>query len=532
MPNKSDEQPERGRPESDSAPTGTGPGKSRLAILILALVIALLVAAYVSGTFHKVLSSGVLAFPRDATPVLSHAPPEAIISQENLLARVGAGASEDTKSAAVTSEGSLVSELERKPKSCPPGLTPPQRTEPSQTLSSEDAESPAKVQESAPKPTQKQATRPKPVDTPVIVTKEPEDQGSKDGKKVGAEASDSATTRVDPTAKSPLHENKELASDKGPKPHGSGPTREAAIRKTVEAEEKPQFQLPGSLKVHIHDYSGTPPKWGLMVIMDDSTSMSRKTKNWGASKMQSAETVIEGIAAGLTPGSKLAVRDFLCSKNEEKRPHKAPCLSRMLYEWAQSPYAELKEKIGHADSGGPTNPCAAAAYSLKKDFGGPDNLIPRIVLITNGASKCAGSEVTRALDQHKAKGKVGVDVVAIGMGKKRQGGYATLVKKTDGMLIKVDNPGDLEAGIARYVKMLRTPTMEKVEIRSDNAVFTTHPEEEITLPPGTYTVVLPVVAGLHPSRRTVPNVKINSGEANILDVRVRKGKPAIRLGKK
>jgi hypothetical protein len=504
----------------------------RLGILILGLAIALLVALHVSGVLRQVLPTALLVLPLDTAPVLSRAPAENIISQENLLARVGVGAGEETRSTAPTTEGSLLSEMERKPAACPPGLTSPQPIEPPTTLASEDSQSPAKSSESTPKVNQRQAGKPKPVDTPVVIPKGPDDRGVTSGTKAGPEAVSASAAQEDPGAKSAVQVNKESSPDRENKPSESSPIRESASRKTAEGEEKTQFQLPGSLRVHIHDYSGTPAKWGLMVILDDSTSMSRKSRNWGAAKKESAETVVAKLAAGLNPGSKLAVRDFACKKPEEKKAGKAPCLSRMLYDWAEPPFAELKEKVSQAGAGGPTNPCAAAAYSLKKDFGGADSLIPRIVLITDGVSKCAASEVIKALDHHKTKGKVGVDVVAIGMGKKRQAGYVALVKKADGMLIKVDNPGDLDAGISRYVKMLRAPIMEKVEIKSDNAVFTVSPEEEITLPPGTYTVVLPVVAGLHPSRRTVPNVKIMSGEANVLDVRIKKGKPAIKLGKK
>ncbi len=81
-------------------------------------------------------------------------------------------------------------------------------------------------------------------------------------------------------------------------------------------------------------------------------------------------------------------------------------------------------------------------------------------------------------------------------------------------------------------KMLKTPAMEKIEVRGENAVFTMFPEEEITLTPGAYTVVLPVVAGLNPAKRAIENVKVNSGEASVMDVRIRKGRPTIKMSRK
>jgi hypothetical protein len=340
---------------------------------------------------------------------------------------------------------------------------------------------------------------------------------------------------VDADALSPEVKDKAGANGKGEKKPESGSVKEAAVSKPVEADDKSQFQLPGSLKVSIHNYSGSLPKWSLMVILDDSASMTRKTKNWTAGKIQTAEAAVEKIAASLTPGSKLAVRDFACNKSEDKKASKKPCLSRMRYDWAEAPCSGLKEKIAAADGGGVTNPCAAAAYSLKKDFGASDNLTPRVILITDGASKCSSREVAKALDQHKSKGKVGVDVIAVGMvgkAKKRHAGYDKLAKKTEGKLIKIDRPADLDAGLSGYAKLLKKPVMEKVEIKGDNAVFTTNLEEEITLPPGSYSVVLPVVAGLNPSKRTIQTVKINSGEASVLDVKIKKGKPTIKVVKK
>jgi hypothetical protein len=532
MPNTPDEKTEQRLPKPDSGQPPSGKKRSKLRILILATaVVVLLVVAYASGVFRKCLPAGFSLARQEAGPVLGRPPSQDLLSQEKLLSPVGSSSVEAAKVPTGPSVQSTLSVVERKPQTCPPSLALPSSQGTAEPLSPEDSESPPKATQSLSKAASGLPAGPRAVETPVIVTKESQQSGPQTPKKRSGATEPSATSG-DTSAQSALMGDKPPDAGKGQKKEESVSVKEAAAGKAPEVEDKSLFQLPGSLKVRIHDYSGSLAKWGLMVILDDSGSMTRKTKSWNEGKIQTAEIVVEKIAASLTPGSKLAVRDFVCKKSEEKKTAKAPCLSRMLYEWAESPCSGLKEKIGQTGPGGITNPCAAAAYSLKKDFGGPDNLTPRVILITDGASKCAFNEVAKALDQHKAKGKVGIDVVAVAMGKKRHVAYDKLVKKAEGMLIKIDKPGDLDSGMSRYAKLLRTPTMEKIEVKGDNAVFTTSLEEEITLPPGTYTVVLPVVAGLHPSKKTVPNVKISSGEASILDVKIKKGKPTIKTGKK
>jgi hypothetical protein len=100
---------------------------------------------------------------------------------------------------------------------------------------------------------------------------------------------------------------------------------------------------------------------GLMVILDDSVVMARKTKPWTPSRSQAAESFVAKLAGNLTPGSKMAVRDFLCKQSDpNKKQKETACLSHMLFEWAESPFAGLKEKLALVNPRGHNNPCAAA----------------------------------------------------------------------------------------------------------------------------------------------------------------------------
>jgi hypothetical protein len=294
-----------------------------------------------------------------------------------------------------------------------------------------------------------------------------------------------------------------------------------------------QFQLPGSIMVKIQGYSGSTVNWDLAVILDDSDSMGRQSKAWNPSRFKTALTFIEKLPSALSSGSRLAVRDFSCGTPDDKKVAKKACLSHMLMDWTNAPAKQLKERLEKVDLGGATDPCAAAALSIKKDFQGGGGRKPRLLIVTGGASTiCSVSAVTRAMETSDATRGATVDVLALGLHKKRQKGYSTLASRTGGVLIEAERPTDLDQPFSRYSKILQAKHFEKVEIRGDKASLSVAPFQEITVAPGTYTISLPAVEGIDPSKRIIPNVKISSGETHILDVTVKKGKPIIKTVKK
>lgn len=298
-----------------------------------------------------------------------------------------------------------------------------------------------------------------------------------------------------------------------------------------EATRSDQFRLPGSLLVKIHNYSGNHVNWGIAVIFDNSMSMARQSKILTPNRLKLASEFVGKLPGVLTPNSKLIIRDFSCGKSDDSEK-KSPCVTHVLLDWAGHPYKQLKEVLERTHAGRQTDPCAAAAYAAKTDFKGQGNLTPRILIVTNGVSKCAASAVVKAIEVNESKDKIAVDVLALGMGKKRHGGYAALVNKTKGILMDVEKPADIDQAVSRYAKLLKAKVMEKVEIKGDKAITTVSPFQEIALTPGTYTVVLPLVEALNPSKRTIEGVKISPGETNVMEVTIRKGTPIIRAGHK
>ncbi|MFH1113015.1 MAG: hypothetical protein V1792_03755 [Pseudomonadota bacterium] len=298
-----------------------------------------------------------------------------------------------------------------------------------------------------------------------------------------------------------------------------------------EAANAERFQLPGALQVRIEGYEGSLPQWGIMVILDDSAFMAKNAKPWSPNPSRAAVTLVGKLPGIMPPGSKIAVRDFLCGKSTDKGRGR-PCLSHMLYDWSGSPFKELKPSLERVDPQGSNNPCAAAAYVVKRDFSGIGRLSPRVLVVTNGSAKCAGGKLLKAIDGHGGNGKVVLDVIALRMLNKAARSYVKPVKKTGGAFLKVSGPDELDGTLARYKKVLHKRTVEQVEVRGEKSVYTVNPGEDITLAPGSYSIVLPLVAKLKPSKRTIPNVTIKSGETKILKVRIKQGKPQVRFAKK
>lgn len=292
-----------------------------------------------------------------------------------------------------------------------------------------------------------------------------------------------------------------------------------------------QFLVPGSLTVNIENYAGSLTKWRLMTILDDSDLMAKDAKPWNPNRFSTAVNFVSRLSSQLTPGSKLAVRDFACVKKDD-RAKAVPCLSRMLSDWSDAPHSGLKDKLQEAKPGGSVNPCAAAAYSMKKDFLVSDSLRPRLLLITAGAARCNAKDVLKAAGAIGPGAKTPVDILAVGMSKKKKSAYANLAKKTGGVFLQVDTPADIENALKKYSKSMQVTAVDRIEVRGDKVVFSVNSNEDITLAPGTYTVVLPSIKGLAEFKRSVPNVRIKSGEATLMTVKISKGKASVKIGAK
>jgi len=523
------------------------PGKStglKIFIVIAVVVVVALGVVYKAGLIPpRGLPVDEPPASAKPEPAFSGGRPENLFSSDNLLASVGSKPADQPGLKLPDSDKLGSPDSDSKVQTPPPsgqaGATgePPPQPEP-----------PAAVGPGPMPPAMSGHFAPRTVETPVIVSREPTAAGPEQEKAKPPQEPSQESAAPNEARKGPRKgtseergETKSPGRDKGKKaaqPPASKPLESsvASAQKTPEIADRArpeQFQLPGSMMVKIHSYTGTTVKWGVMVILDDSETMARHVKPWDSGRTEAATNLVGKLSEIMTPGSKIAVRDFGCGKPSRDDKKKGPCTSNTLYDWNAAPFKNLKEKVGNTNPGGQTNPCAAAALAAKQDFkGAAAGLTPRILIVTNGAAKCEFKDALKSVGHTEAKEKPVIDVIGIGLNKKRERGYSTLAKKSGGVFLKADSPADIDQILARYDKILKTKTMEKVEVRGEKAVFHVSPEEELTLAPGTYTVILPLVAGIQASKRTIPNVKVSSGEANVMEVRVKKGKLAVQAGKK
>lgn len=559
MPEKKSDKKKRNDKEPATESSRTGSRKSLLLkSLFLILVPAVAIgAAYQAGLLEPAIRwANTFRATGEQRAVLTGMPVETLISSREVLSVVGKSPIDPSQVLFPSFDTPDTGKLSDGPKSCPPDILGVQAQEGEVTGKRVVRTGSVEIVEGT-----ATSSEPKAPDSPAIVTRKPSDKASSADSKHSARApeailekahgadakkrnrSDGAGSRkTQQTNKGSGHPPKasdaSLATDskKGESASGRRETSKRGGQKgragaaPSESDKEERFQLPGSLLVKIKGYEGSLIKWGIMVILDDSRAMARKTRTWSAGRSQAATALVEKLPGIVTPGTKIAVRDFLCRKSARKRK-RGVCLSHLLFDWSGSPFKELKETLARSDPAGRNNPCAAARYAVKRDLSGLGELAPRVLVVTAGVTKCAASNVVRAINKYRGGEKVAVDVVGLGMRRQTRRGYIRLAKKTGGLFLTVDSPAKVDRALARYRKTLRKRAMEKVEVRGDNVVFTVNPGEEITLAPGSYSVILPLVGRLKASRRTISNVKINSGETKVLKVKIRKGRPVVRFAR-
>lgn len=534
--------------DNQSGPPGNAPvveqrSKFRGVTVLLMAAVAIIAAG---AAYHfRVLDRFVTAQSKpstneELTPTLGALSQDNSLSSSKLLGELGRSPADPSRVLFSAFEKSVGADGDKKPKSCPPGSVVQSASE------SAPADSGAALHEAPPLGSAGAPVETgKAVGTPVITGRAPGDSPPQEKGRKKKKIAELGTQEAEKTAPAG-----EIAAADTPAPPDSSAAVKAQEQRPVETPRpapavasKPresadqgkseQFQLPGSLVVKIPGYAGTMAKWGLLVVLDDSEAMARKSRAWQPNRVQAGVDFVGRLSDALPPSSRLAVRDFMCSRTDGgKKQPVGQCPSHMLYDWGDTPFKGLKDRLQSLQPGGHTDPCAAAAFALKKDLAGTKNVTPRLLIVTNGVGKCSAKELLHALDDKSGRDHTLVDVLAVGMPKKRLATYAAIARKGNGLLLKVDRPGDVEQVLARYGKALKTKAREKLEVRSDKTVFTSALEEELTLPPGSYTVTLPPVAGLEPARRVIPNVKVGSGEAKVLDVPLKKARPAGRAGKK
>jgi hypothetical protein len=440
-----------------------------------------------------------------------------------------------------------------------PGAPQPGATEPPTAESANDAPAPNGVASGTPSdpdsdpntggsntPPDTPGGIPRLIETPIVTARSPEstERGGADDEPgtAGNEGQDdsAASTRnrrveVPSNADAPQPDTPKKDSTPLSKPVAKTAEAETAHSETPPEPKPENFQLPGSIQITVFNYKGTKVKWALSVIMDNSKIMGRKSKDWDPDKLTAAKTLISRLPSRITPGSRISVHNFLCPQSKSSDPKASAlkkCPPRTLIKWDDAPFSRLKGQLEKIEADGVTDPCGAVVQALKNEAPPTRGLVPRLLIVTNGAKKCLFKEAVRIATERTGDSRPRIDVAALGMPRKNLPGYAKLAEKTGGTVLRVERRPDLDAALARYSALLTTPAMDKIEIRGPKANLKIDNGQELTVAPGIYSILLPPVAGLDPAHRTIKDVKIGSGENKSLNVKIVKGKPAVVSGTK
>ncbi len=286
----------------------------------------------------------------------------------------------------------------------------------------------------------------------------------------------------------------------------------------------------GTLVVNIKDYKGVPPKWAVMVILDNSQTMASQAEPWSPDRMAAARDAVSDLVRGMPQGSKFAIRDFFDEVSARRKGRELRLqVSRVLLHWADTPSKDLLNDLNPAALKGGNDLCTAAVGSLRRDFGAAESLSPRLVLITDGYTECSLKDIIHAIEGGRFKNRAKVDVIAVGMKAPMQAAYAGLAKATGGEFLKVEQPKDLRSALTNYVEVLQAPQLEPVQISGHGTNYRILPGEEAKLPTGSYTITLPDIEGLDPSKRAIEDVKVRTSKKTVLESRVQEGRPLVQI---
>ncbi len=296
-----------------------------------------------------------------------------------------------------------------------------------------------------------------------------------------------------------------------------------------QAASRPFEKNSGTLVVHIENYVGTHINWQLMLIVDNSDTLYAEAPPWQPTRARAASDFLSGLPRVLPATAKVAVRDFSSETFGRKGDWQVPLrVSRLLCSWDEAPFSQLGRVALQMDSAKQNNLCNAAANSMQTDFDPSEDFSGRVVLVTDGSARCSWDRIVQLAQATPLKAGITVDVVALGMTDAHQQPFLNLANETRGEFVRLERPADVKPALERYGAALRRVRPATVELRGFTGHFRVLPGKEITLPAGPYTLVLPQMDGLDPSKKKVPQrIRVKAGEATSVTLSLTDGQPTI-----
>lgn len=275
----------------------------------------------------------------------------------------------------------------------------------------------------------------------------------------------------------------------------------------------------GTLIVNIEGYKGAPVDWAIMTILDNSKSMTEEFGRAGQTRRDVALDAVESLARAIPPSSRMAVRAFSYDGVARKKSKEIPLrVSRVLMDWTNMPSAKLQEVLKRIAFRDDNNLCAATSRSLQNDFNAITDLTRRVVLVTDGHRECSFKEALRIIEKEKMRDDLRVDVLAIDMPRSIRGPFSRLAADTGGIFVNLASPGEAGEALSGYFAVLQTYRPQPLEVLAANSKHRVLPGEKSRLSPGSYTIALPEIAGLDPTKRRIRDVKIVTGKTTVLNI--------------
>jgi len=240
--------------------------------------------------------------------------------------------------------------------------------------------------------------------------------------------------------------------------------------------------------------------------------MAIRTDTWQKSRLEIARDVVKRISDVLPPESLIAVRDFTDELSLKMGSREIPLtVSRLIYEWAEAPFVGLSERLESVvPVHRPINLCTAVVGSSPRDFGVKEKLRQRIVIVTDGESRCLSSAVSEIATRRKQKRIGSVDVIALGMQPSAEETFSRLSEDTDGTFLDVAQPSQVQTSLAQYTPVLRVSKPVTVEVSGSSGVRRVLVGQKIQLPPGLYSLWLPGDLHLPQSEQKVGNIEVSA----------------------
>lgn len=290
--------------------------------------------------------------------------------------------------------------------------------------------------------------------------------------------------------------------------------------------EKPAALLPGSLLVKFHDLNVGWETWEVAFILDNSESMASRSDPWEKSRFEVARDLVQQISGALPPESRIAVRCFTDELSLKMGSKEIPLtVSRRIYGWAKAPFAGLAARLeGVTGVKGPLDLCKAVVGSTQRDFGQRENLTPRIILLTDGESRCLPTTVAEIIKMRKQNRSPRVDVIALGVQPAAKQLLVELCQATEGKFLDLDSPQRVQATLSEYASILRVAKPVTVEISGSSGVKRVVVGEEIQLPPGLYSLWLPGDLNVPKADQVIDNIEVSAEKLTTVTVSKQDGR--------